>query len=573
MSFAAIRNTATSALATSQVNMQIAASNIANADTAGYTRKIGSQVMTSTGGLGAGVQVTSITGTADKYLLKSLNTATSELASASALKQFADRVQALFGTIDNDGSSNTLANHVAKFESALAQLAGTPESQTLQVQLVDALDTLVGSLRSISTGTQSLRASADQGIADGVNLVNQRLEAINTLNKNIKQAAARGDMTADMEDQRALALQDIATELNVSAYVGPDNVMKIYTASGSALLDGTVHKINYAPSAFVTTETVFNPIMVDGKDITSAITAGKMGAQIHQRDVNLPATQAEIDVFAQTLIESVNGAYNQGTRLPAPSSVTSATTVVGTDALNGTGTFRLAEINSDGTLVSYSDFDLATYADYNAFAAAINAVPGFDASIDANGNFAISSTSGNGIALADISSELSGKGVSASFGFNNLLVGTDARGIAVRADLLAAPTGLATASLDKTDPLVVGAPVVGVSPAVAKALQNSVTAATDFPAAGGLAATSSSFASFAGLIASRAAITSDTAGNTLQSKQSTYETLTTAISAQSGVNVDEEVARVTELEQQYSTAAQLLRILNEMFDTLLGTVK
>src|SRR5690606_10853038 len=268
-----------------------------------------------------------------------------ELASATALKQFADRVQALFGTVDNDGSSNTLANHVSRFETALAQLSGTPESQTLQVQLVDALDTLVGSLRSVSSGIQALRASADQGGADGVNLVNQRLEAIHTLNKDIKLAAARGDMTADMEDQRSIALQDIAAELNVSAYVGPDNVMKIYTTNGAALLDGTVHKLDYTPSAFVTTETVFSPIMVDGRDVSSAITAGKMGAQLYQRDVNLPATQAEIDTFAKGLMETVNAVYNQGTSLPAPSTLTSNKPVVAADALNGTGSFRIAEID------------------------------------------------------------------------------------------------------------------------------------------------------------------------------------------------------------------------------------
>ena len=40
-----------------------------------------------------------------------------------------------------------------------------------------------------------------------------------------------------------------------------------------------------------------------------------------------------------------------------------------------------------------------------------------------------------------------------------------------------------------------------------------------------------------------------------------------------GVNVDEETAALNELEQQYSTAAQLLSILNDMFDALLAAVK
>lgn len=573
MSFAAIRNTATSSLTTAQVRMSIAASNIANADTAGYTQKTGVQTMTSTGGLGAGVTVSSITSAVDKYLLKDIATALTALGAATVNDTYADRLQSLFGAVDGDDSSTTLANSVTSLETALAQLAGTPESTTLRAQVVDALDSLASDLRSASSGIQALRTNADKGIEDSVNTVNQQLEAIDAFNKQIQMAEARGESTVDLEDQRNTALQAITSELNVSSYVTTDNQMKIYTASGTALLDSAVHKLSYQASGFVTTGTVFSAISVEGQDVTGAITSGTMGALIDQRDEILPAAQAELDALATALIDTLNAVYNQGTTLPAPSSLTSKTTVAGTDALAGSGTLRIAAVDDEGTLVSYADFDLSAYATVDDFVAAINATSGMSASIDASGKLTIASITGDGIALADIDSNVSGQGVSDYFGFNDLLTGTSALDIAVRSDIKATPDTLSMAALSTEASLSVGAKAVGVSSVIATDLQSALLGDTSFSAAGTLGAKSTSFADYAGLIASGAALRADSAASTLTSKQNSYDTLANAFAAQTGVNVDEETARVTELTQQYSTSAQLLQALNDMFDALLSAVR
>jgi flagellar hook-associated protein 1 FlgK len=529
--------------------------------------------MTSTGGLGAGVTVSSITSAVDKYLLKDIATALTALGAATVNDTYADRLQSLFGAVDGDDSSTTLANSVTSLETALAQLAGTPESTTLRAQVVDALDSLASDLRSASSGIQALRTNADKGIEDSVNTVNQQLEAIDAFNKQIQMAEARGESTVDLEDQRNTALQAITSELNVSSYVTTDNQMKIYTASGTALLDSAVHKLSYQASGFVTTGTVFSAISVEGQDVTGAITSGTMGALIDQRDEILPAAQAELDALATALIDTLNAVYNQGTTLPAPSSLTSKTTVAGTDALAGSGTLRIAAVDDEGTLVSYADFDLSAYATVDDFVAAINATSGMSASIDASGKLTIASITGDGIALADIDSNVSGQGVSDYFGFNDLLTGTSALDIAVRSDIKATPDTLSMAALSTEASLSVGAKAVGVSSVIATDLQSALLGDTSFSAAGTLGAKSTSFADYAGLIASGAALRADSAASTLTSKQNSYDTLANAFAAQTGVNVDEETARVTELTQQYSTSAQLLQALNDMFDALLSAVR
>ena len=42
--------------------------------------------------------------------------------------------------------------------------------------------------------------------------------------------------------------------------------------------------------------------------------------------------------------------------------------------------------------------------------------------------------------------------------------------------------------------------------------------------------------------------------------------------AVSGVNLDEEMARMVQLQQAYSVAARIISVTDELFDELLGTV-
>ena len=59
----------------------------------------------------------------------------------------------------------------------------------------------------------------------------------------------------------------------------------------------------------------------------------------------------------------------------------------------------------------------------------------------------------------------------------------------------------------------------------------------------------------------------------LDTVQSDYDSYSDAMSSATGVNVDEETSRMSDLEQQYSVSAQLLEALNAMFQALLDAAK
>ncbi|MFZ5740038.1 MAG: flagellar hook-associated protein FlgK, partial [Pseudomonadota bacterium] len=302
MSLNIARSIALSSLMTTQVQISVTSSNISNASTTGYTVKTANQASTVTGGVGTGTTITGITSNVDKLLLKSLVQATSALGSATTTNSYLDQLQALYGT-SSDSSNTSLADTLTTLEQALSSLSSDPSSSSLKANVISALDTLATQLRDTSSGIQDLRSDADQSIDDAVDDVNEQLDLISSLNAQIKLAAASGQATGDLEDQRNNAVQQIASQMNVSYFISSSGDMQIYTGSGQALLDSAVHELSYTPASTVTSSTTysasstggFSGITVDGVDVTGQISSGSIGALITLRDTTLPAAQAQLD--------------------------------------------------------------------------------------------------------------------------------------------------------------------------------------------------------------------------------------------------------------------------------------
>ncbi|MGY4571951.1 flagellar hook-associated protein FlgK [Bradyrhizobium sp. USDA 3256] len=578
------RSIAFSGLSATQVQISVASANISNADTKGYTAKTANQSSSVTSGVGTGVTITGISSAVDKLLLKSLVGADSDLGAADTTNSFLTELQQLYGSTSSSDSSTTgtsLANTIAAFESALSSLASTPSSASLQSNAVSALAAVTTQLQQTSSGIQTLRSNADQDIASSVTDINSDLQQIADLNKQIKQQAAAGQSTADLEDQRNSALQDLASMMNVSYFTTSTGDLQVYTRSGQTLVDSTAHPLSYTALPSVTASTTysagsssgFSGITVNGVDITSQISSGKVSALITLRDQTLPAAQSQLDELARQLSASVNAVSNQGTSVPPPASLTGTGTVSSTTPLSATGTVRIAVADKSGNLVSYQDLDLSSYATVGDLATAINGISGLSASIDANGHLTIAASgSGNGVAINEMTSAVgsSGEGFSDYFGFNDLITGTGASDIAVRSDILNGTAALPTATLDASSTLTVGTSVLSPGSAtVVNALSSALTGATNFGMAGGLGATTGSFTDYAAAIVANVAGKATQASAAYTAKQTAQSTYANSLSSQSGVNIDEESANLSALQNKYAAASQIITAINAMFSALM----
>nr|WP_319390752.1 flagellar hook-associated protein FlgK [uncultured Cohaesibacter sp.] len=139
----------------------------------------------------------------------------------------------------------------------------------------------------------------------------------------------------------------------------------------------------------------------------------------------------------------------------------------------------------------------------------------------------------------------------------NLLTGTSASDIAVESTLLDDPTTLLG---------------TGNRATTANNLLDALQGDTTFAAAGNLPAGNRTFAEYATEILSAAVSDAQSATTSLTNAKTDLTAATDAISSAYGVNVDEETARLSELEQLYSLASTILSTLQKMFDDLKAAV-
>ena len=93
------------------------------------------------------------------------------------------------------------------------------------------------------------------------------------------------------------------------------------------------------------------------------------------------------------------------------------------------------------------------------------------------------------------------------------------------------------------------------------------------PAAGGLGAVTASFADYASDVVASVASKASQATSDYNNKQTTQSAFANTMSSESGVNLDEETAKLSSLQNEYTAAAELLQVINQMFSALMGAVQ
>jgi flagellar hook-associated protein 1 FlgK len=566
MSLSSIIGAAGSALTASQTRIAVANLNVANADDLTYTHKTVTSAVTTTT---MALSDATILRVADSYLSKTVLKTAAAAGGDAVTDSYMQSYDAALGSTDGGDDISSL---MTAFSTALSALASSADA-TSKAQLVSDTSALADGIRSLSNDVQDLRTQANSQIETTVGTVNQTLKSLASLNDQIATVTAQGGDTTSLEDQRDAALTTLSGLMGVSSYVTADNQLRVYTTGGDALLGTTAATLSYTASsqlgATATYPGSISGITLNGKDVTTSLTTGALGALVTLRDQTLPAEQDKLDALASTLIAQVNAATNAGTSVPAPNSLTSASTVAATDAFSATGTLRVAVTDSGGKVVSTQDLDLTAYASVGDLVTALNGISGLSAGIGADGKLSITATdSANGVSLAD-----DGAGVSARFGFNDLLTGSTASDIGVSSKLTGDPGGLPTAALSMTATLAVGdLALASGDSTIADKLAGLLTTSVSFAATGSQAARTVSLSSYASNFVSGAATMIAAAASQSEASTAASEAATSRLQNLTAVNIDEELANLTQYQTQYEANAQLISIARDLFDTLVSMV-
>lgn len=229
-----------SGLKAQQSALQLAGSNIANVNTAGYTRK--SQTVAAGALPGSGVQVLAVTRSTDQALAADLYAYQALAGRNQVQSDYLASASQLFG--GNDGSAR-LATAAEDLVGAWTALQAVPDQAEAQSDAIAKADSLARTVNDLAAGVDSL----DRRIADDtggtVDQINGLLARIADLNHRITAGRQASGDTVELEDQRDAGLKALAELIDVKPIPRGDGSVAVYSAGGLTLVDQTATRLSY----------------------------------------------------------------------------------------------------------------------------------------------------------------------------------------------------------------------------------------------------------------------------------------------------------------------------------------
>lgn len=627
MSLSATLASALSGLNVAQRALSVTANNVANANTEGFVRKVLNQEAVFVGNRGAGVRASEISRITDQFLLAEIRRQASIAGRSEVLGRYHDLLQDAFGA---PGDGHDLAAKLSGLGAAIEAFANNPESSTLALQVVNAARDLSSTFGRLADHVQVLRAQADEDIGRVIGEINAELHAIDRINDEVERLGHIGQVAPELLDRRDALIKSLADKIEIGTFVQENGRIAIYTANGETLLDATPRVLAYRPANTVVHDTTFDRIAIFRPDqidqatgqpinpsagielvsgglrasltpelqndatpdadqlIVSRLRGGRLQGLLEMRDLVLPELDDQLQELAENVRFALNAAHNDGTPWPPPAQLSGSRTDLAAFAgatRSGLATIAVVD-RADGSTLAAFQIDLGAAADEAALAAQIDAGLGAlgSAAIGPDGNLEITlADPDQGIAIAEGDSRITitdaaGRsrdyGFAHYFGLNDLFVlnGSRPSTLALRPDIANDPGRLSSGRLDvQTGPLVATLGGPGDNRA-AQNLAAAFAAQHDFLARGGLPARPATLAGYAGDIIAHSAMRAQHATDAAQRDRALAEALEFRAAGVSGVNLDEELARMVELQQAYTVAARIISVTDELFDELLGTV-
>jgi flagellar hook-associated protein 1 FlgK len=204
--------TAASGIAATQAQIAVLSDNIANAGSAGYTEKTLGTTAFVAGTLSIGVRTGTVARSVDLAMQQSLLTADGQVGGLTVQAQVLQAINNVQGV---PGAGTNLSDGLTAVQNSFTTLLADPSSAAYQNGAVDAASTLATSINTMANTVQTQRNAVQAQIVTTVANVNTALQTAEALTHQIVAAKATGQSTAALEDQRDAAMLTISNALDV----------------------------------------------------------------------------------------------------------------------------------------------------------------------------------------------------------------------------------------------------------------------------------------------------------------------------------------------------------------------
>ena len=566
MSLIGALSTGQSALAAAQAGIQVTGNNISNSANPNYSDETVNlspnpdQQIAQGVFVGTGVDVTSVQRQADSALQLRLDNSISDSQSAQTTQQWLTQVQSVFNAL---GTSN-LSTSMTSFFNSWSTLANSPQDTGQRQVVLQQGQALAQQFTSQRQQLTAINTSVGNELSSQVTSADNLATQIASLNQQIVVAQGGGSGTANaLLDQRDATVQQLSQLMNVTTVTQPNGSLTVYAGSQPLVVNNVSNGValqNQNVNGVVTPTVVFKnnggPIPLSGGGQIGALSdmQGRINGVINQQDS-----------LANNLMFEINKIYSSGqglsgfTNVAATNAVTDTTKPLNSAAAglpysptNGNFVVTVKDTTtgqSSSTLIPVNLTGSASDTTLDSLTASLNAVAGVKAS-DAGGTLSIATSNSN----QQITFSQDSSGVLASLGINTFFSGTNSGDIAVNSTLASQPQLLAAAKngdpADNQTALAIAAlpsqPIAALNGAsLDDNYQNMIT---------GIA----------------------TQTNTAQSNATAAQAVQSTLQAQrdslSGVSLDQEAINLMRQQTAYQGAAQLINVVNQLMQTVIGIV-
>jgi len=228
----------TRALQANQVALQTAGNNIANVNTAGYSRQTVSMgtvqgQYTGSGYIGKGVEVVTI-----KRELSAFLTTQSALAGATQAADAAragklQQLQEIF-----PGGTNGLGAAVSDMLNAFSDVASAPTDLTARAVVLSRVDETASRMRTASQQLDDFQLGLTQELSQKIDRINDLAKSIASVNELIARALGGGQPPNDLLDRREQLVRDLNQYVQTTSIPADDGTMGIFVAGSRPLVLG-----------------------------------------------------------------------------------------------------------------------------------------------------------------------------------------------------------------------------------------------------------------------------------------------------------------------------------------------
>ncbi|MFM8270545.1 MAG: flagellar hook-associated protein FlgK, partial [Pseudomonadota bacterium] len=295
-------------------------SNIANANTPGYSRQrtqLVNQPPQNVHGVptGTGVEVKKVIRIHDDFVQKQLVDENQSLGNLKVKAETLSRFEALTA---QEGSN--LGESLNKFFNDFRELSANAENPSLRNVVKGSAESLVRGFKQMSSSLENGRRELDLRVGDVVNQINIDAREIADLNNSIVQSESRGEAPNELMDRRDMLVRDLSQKVDLQV-TEDQRGQKTIVAGNAVLVQGSDHfelsvrrsaasgeKAAGSMSVFVNSTGV-------PREITKSIKNGELAGLMQARDNVINPALRHLDKIAFSVSQKVNEAHSEGTGL------------------------------------------------------------------------------------------------------------------------------------------------------------------------------------------------------------------------------------------------------------------